>query len=104
MNVFSNPAVKRDAPPKSAAPRPLPLRWTSIHPRIKPGQEICPSLLRRFVFVGFWPLPVSRQVNLVVFKLLPSYGILKLFLYVSHFHPLYAQPNGAADGFTLDGC
>lgn len=22
-----NPAVKRDAPPRSAAPRPLPLRW-----------------------------------------------------------------------------
>ncbi len=24
---MANPAVKRDAPPKSAAPRPLPLRW-----------------------------------------------------------------------------
>jgi len=28
--LTSNPAVKRDAPPKSAAPRPLPLRWASI--------------------------------------------------------------------------
>ena len=25
----SNPAVKRDAPPRSAAPRPLPLRWAA---------------------------------------------------------------------------
>jgi hypothetical protein len=30
MNKYgSNPAVKRDAPPKSAAPRPLPLRWAT---------------------------------------------------------------------------
>jgi len=28
--MLPNPAVKRDAPPKSAAPRPLPLRWTSL--------------------------------------------------------------------------
>jgi hypothetical protein len=26
LRAWANPAVKRDAPPKSAAPRPLPLR------------------------------------------------------------------------------